>query len=117
MKQPINFFQRLNKQPLDVNGISYVITEPNVRTQPRLWLYPAKEYVATAMVIYIDFRWDKAECSSFVVKPGHGDNGECVSHTIPIFPKDIQHPNEFINRFLDKIVSDIHETSKHLIWQ
>lgn len=116
MKQPINFFQRLHKQQIDVNGISYVVTEPNVRTQPRLWLYPTKEYQTSTMVIYIDFRWDKAECSSFVVRPGYGDNGKCVTHIIPIFPKDIQHPNEFINRFLFKIVSEIHDENLH-IWQ
>jgi hypothetical protein len=116
MKQPINFFQRLHNQQIDVNGILYEIKEPNVLTQPRLWIYPTKEYQQSTMVIYIDFRWDMAICSAFVVKPGYGDAGECVKQGIGISSKHIQHPNEFINRFLYQIVSDIHQTGKH-IWQ
>jgi hypothetical protein len=116
MKQPINFFQRLNKQPLDVNGISYVITEPNVLTEPRLWIYPTKEYQSSAMVIYIDFKWDKAICSAFVVRPGYGDNGECVIAGIGIATKYIQTPDVFINSFLEGIVKAVHQSGK-AIWQ
>jgi hypothetical protein len=116
MKQPINFFKRLHKQSIRVNGFSYQIQEPNIPTKPRLWIYPDRVHPSVANVIYIDFKWDKAICSAFVVRPGYGDGGECVIAGIGISSKHIQHPNEFINRFLYQIVSDIHQTGKH-IWQ
>jgi hypothetical protein len=116
MKQPINFFKRLHKQPISVNGISYQIQEPNLRTQPRLWIYPTKECQDTAMVIYIDFKWDKAICSAFVVKAGYGDAGECVIAGIGISSKYIQTPNVFINSFLEGIVKAVHQSGK-AIWQ